>query len=132
VWDNVDRGLVMSMRERVYRTVGGGLGLPSESSTFVLVRLASCSSKNALSILSFSTWRFILARRRRAASLASSTSVVRLLRRMHLRRYASSTEGGRDGGTAGSALTSAILRFGGMAREGMRIAAREERKATVD
>lgn len=67
-------------------TVGGGLGLPSESSTFVLVRLASCSSRNARSSRIFSTWRLSRARRSLAASFASSTSLVRCFSWMHFRR----------------------------------------------
>jgi hypothetical protein len=81
-------------------TVGGGLGLPSESSTFALVRLASCSSRKARSNRIFSTWRLRRARRSLAASFDSSTSFVRCLSCMHFRRYASSTEGGSAGGAA--------------------------------
>lgn len=92
-------------------TVGGGLGLPSESSTLALVRLESCSSRNALSTRSFSTCRLILARRNLAASLASSTSFVRFFSCTHLRRYASSTDGGSDGGTAGPGFTSMSENF---------------------
>jgi hypothetical protein len=85
--------------EKGGHTVGGGLGLPSESSTFVLVRRDSCSSRKARSSLIFSTWRLSRLRRNLAASLASSTSVVRCLSWMHFRRYASSTDGGSAGGT---------------------------------
>lgn len=98
---------------KVRRTVGGGLGLPSESSTLALVRLESCSSRNARSMRSFSTWRLMRVSRSLAASLASSTSFVRFLSWTHFRRYASSTEGGSDGGMADfdSRSASAIFRF---------------------
>lgn len=79
-------------------TVGGGLGLPSESSTFALVRLASCSRRKARSNRIFSTWRLRRASRSRAASFDSSTSFVRCFSWMHFRRYASSTVGGSGGG----------------------------------
>lgn len=67
-------------------TVGGGLGLPSESSTLVLVLLASCSSKNARSRRILATWRFMRSRRARAASFSDSTSLVRCLSWMHFLR----------------------------------------------
>lgn len=82
------------------RTVGGGLGLPSESSTFVLVRFANCSSRKARSRRSFSMPRCMRARRTEAAVLASSTSFMRCLSWIHFLRYDSSTEGGSVGGIA--------------------------------
>lgn len=93
------------------RTVGGGLGLPSESSTFVLVRLASCSRRKARSRRSFSIPRWVRSSRTRAASLDSSTSFMRALSWRHFRRYASSTEGGRGGGIA--PVRSVRLAFSG-------------------
>ena len=81
------------------RTVGGGLGLPSESSTLVLVRFASCSRRKARSNRILSIARCRRTSRAREASLASSTSFMRCLSWMHLRRYASSTDGGSGGGT---------------------------------
>lgn len=67
-------------------TVGGGLGLPSESSTFMLVRLATCSSKNALSTRSLSSWRRRRCRRSLAASLCSSIWLYRWRSWQHFRR----------------------------------------------
>jgi hypothetical protein len=50
-------------------TVGGGLGLPSESSTFVLVRFESCSRRKALSS------RILLTARSRRETLTRERSL---------------------------------------------------------
>lgn len=60
-------------------TVGGGLGDPSESSTFVLVRFDICSNKKARSRRILLIARRIRDNLRRAASFASSTSFIRVL-----------------------------------------------------
>jgi hypothetical protein len=91
------------------RTVGGGLGEPSESSTFVLVRFASCSSKKARSSRILSIDRCILDNLRRAASLASSTSFMRAFNSIHLRLYDSSTDGGSVGGFFDTPLDDMVM-----------------------
>ena len=80
------------------RTVGGGLGLPSESSTFVEVRFASCSRRKARSKRNLSMPRFMRCSRTIEAALASSTSFIRCFNWMHFLLYDSSTEGGSEGG----------------------------------
>jgi hypothetical protein len=99
------------------RTVGGGLGLPSESSTLVLVRFCICSRRKARSRRSF--WTCLLSRvvRTLYASFSSSISLVRSFNCIHFRRYASSTVGGRDGGFAVRQRQPAVTSFGDLLRQ---------------
>jgi hypothetical protein len=87
-------GKVKRMR-KFFRTVGGGLGLPSESSTLASVRLSICSSKKARS--SRMRW---MARRARwirevRISLEFSISPIRFFISLHFWRYDCSTDAGR-------------------------------------
>ena len=77
--------------------MGGGLGLPSESSTRGSVRFSSCSSRKARS--SRMRWMERRARWMRdvSRSLLLSISPMRFLISLHFWRYDSSTDAGSAG-----------------------------------
>lgn len=66
-------------RATMLHTVGGGLGLPSESSTLVLVRFAIWSRMIARSRRNFWIWRLSRESRSRYPSFSSSISLDRSL-----------------------------------------------------
>ena len=76
-------------------TVGGGDGLPSESSTLASVRSSSCCNRNARSSLARWIPRRDRCIRKTSTSLDSSISLIRFLISMHFWRYEFSTEIGR-------------------------------------